>query len=118
MLLKVHVNVHVNLKFKSACVTKGCMVEGICRLFIMHLKFLSPSSSCHPVLQVYVALRLHIYVHVTRKLMLTSSSYQQVLQIDMLLKVHIDVHVNLKISISFISAYLCQPQVHVSLYYK
>ena len=47
--------------------------------------------------------------------MSTSSSCQPVLQVDMLLKVHINVHVNLKFSIHFISACSCQPQVLVNL---
>ena len=50
-----------------------------------------------------------------RLFMSTLSSCQPVSKVDMLLKVHIYVLVNLKFSISFISAYSCQPQVHVNI---
>ena len=87
--------VHVYLKFMSACITSRFIVEGIYQ------------CSCQPQVQHQFHFSLF---------MSTSSSCQPVLQVDLLFKVHCNVLVNLKFSISFISAYSCKPQVNVNIW--
>ena len=98
MLLKVHFNVHVNLKFSisfiSAC---SCQPQ-----VLVNLKFKSTSSSCQPVLQVDISLKVHINFLVNLKFSISFiSAYSCQPQ----------VHVNVRLMHYCIC--ICTPYMHV-----